>query len=69
MSALLGLNQCDSFAAACEQRVGPVTLTDTLRQRKERLEGELKSVNDALEAITANPEIEKILNLISKARY
>lgn len=49
--------------------VGPSTITQRLLQRKDRLERELLQVNEALAALTANPDVEKILNLIAKANY
>jgi chaperonin cofactor prefoldin len=37
-----------------------------LAGRKKKLELELQEVTEALDALTANPEVERILNLISK---
>lgn len=45
------------------------TVEQRLLQRKVQLETDLKEVNDALEALQANPEIMKVLGLISKVRY
>lgn len=44
------------------------TLTQSLELRKDRLERELASVTEALYALKANPDIEKVLNLIQKIR-
>ena len=46
------------------------TITEQLKQEKVVLEERLAKVNEALTALQANPEVEKILNLISKVnRY
>lgn len=40
---------------------------EILRQKKQKLEEELKQVNDALEVLEKMPELEKALHLISIA--
>lgn len=42
------------------------TVTQNLAGRKKKLEQELQEVTEALDALTANPEVERILNLVSK---
>lgn len=44
----------------------PRTLPERLRDEKAALEQRLSQVNEAIEALEKNPEIEKILHLISK---
>jgi len=44
--------------------------TEQLRQKKLRLEEELQEVNQAIAALDSNPELERVLHLVSKAmRY
>ena len=45
------------------------SIEDRLIQRKQRLESDLQDVNKALEALQANPEVLKIMCLISKVNY
>ena len=45
------------------------SIEDRLIQRKQRLEADLQDVNKALEALQANPEVLKIMCLISKVNY
>jgi hypothetical protein len=47
------------------RRIDPC-MTDSLIDKKQRLEGELAQVNEALEALKANPEIERVFNLVLK---
>ena len=42
------------------------TMKDKLLGKKQRHEAKLKEVDDALAALEANPEIERVLNLVSK---
>jgi hypothetical protein len=43
------------------------TINDHLRNKKNRLERELSEVNEAIMALDANPEIARVLSLVSKA--
>jgi hypothetical protein len=43
------------------------TINDRLQTKKLRLESELADVNSALDALNANPEIARVLTLVSKA--
>lgn len=43
---------------------GPI---DQLRMQKESLEGRLKQINAALEALEKNPEIANLLQLVGRA--
>ncbi len=45
------------------------TITENLTQRKQKLEEELNNVNNALDALKANPGIEEVMNLVVKASY
>jgi len=45
------------------------SIEDRLLQKKARLEQDLNDTNAALEALQANPEILKIMVLISKVNY
>jgi len=42
------------------------TINDRLQSKKLRLESELADVNSALDALNANPEIARVLTLVSK---
>lgn len=56
----------------CNTTVGMLkqaTIEERLINKKSRLEYELKEVNEALEALQANPAISKVLCLISKIGY
>jgi len=45
------------------------SIEERLINKKSRLEYELKEVTEALEALQANPEVLKVLCLISKIGY
>lgn len=45
------------------------TIEDRLLRRKNQLEADLTDVNAALEALQSNPEVLKIMCLISKVNY
>ena len=45
------------------------TIEERLLRKKLSLERDLKDVNAALEALQANPEILKVMCLITKVRY
>lgn len=56
----------------CDTPIGMIkqaTIEERLINKKSRLEYELKEVNEALEALQANPEITRVLCLISKIGY
>lgn len=56
-----------ALTAKCSPR--QLTVEERLIQQKTELESRLKDVNAALEALQANPEILKVLSLISKVHY
>ncbi len=58
--------QCQS---SLQGGIAMPTLEDRLNQRKFQLESSLKDINEALDAIKSNPDVLKILNLISKVNY
>jgi len=41
------------------------SLTVKLTRKKERLESELEKINEAIEIVTRNPEIQKVLDTVS----
>ncbi len=45
----------------------PMTPRDRLEAKKRQLEAELQNVNNALEALTAHPDIEKVFELVGLA--
>jgi len=46
------------------------TLTQILEDKRKRLADELQQCEDALGALKANPEIERVLNMVQRAaRY
>lgn len=56
-----------------EKCVGPSltnspSVLDNMKRRKLQLEEGLKDVNDCIQALEANPEITRVLELISKTR-
>ena len=46
-----------------------LTLTEQLESKKKNLEEHLDEVNKALAGLKKNPELEGLLNLISRVRY
>lgn len=42
-----------------------VTITNRLEREKKELEGRLKQVNEALDALNANPEVKLVIEKIS----
>lgn len=57
--------QCESP----KQAISPSPL-DTLKRTKIQLEAKLKDVDEAIAALEAHPEIEKVITLLGKAiRY
>ena len=64
-----GKNQMVSSGPALTDRCITPSIEDRLLQKKERLEQDLQDINAALEALQANPEILKIMVLISKVNY
>ena len=46
-----------------------ISIEERLINRKMSLESDLEDVNNALEALQKNPEILKVMCLISKVRY
>lgn len=54
----------------CEARTvgNSSSIQGNLERKKQRLEAELKDVNAALDALNANPEVAKLMELVVKAR-
>lgn len=48
-------------------RIKPRTRLERLKDAKRGLEQKLKEINDAIEALEANPEINRIMELVEKA--
>ena len=46
--------------------VGRVTLTQRLEGQKAELEARLSKINEALNALKANPELQKLFDIVSK---
>ena len=44
------------------------TVTERLEMKKAHLEAELETTNAALTALKANPEIERVMNLVQQAQ-
>lgn len=44
------------------------TLTEDLEMKKQSLEFELAEVNTALDALKANPEFQKLFDIVSRVR-
>jgi hypothetical protein len=64
---LLNSNQCVDVPSS--GRCIQPTIEERLLDRKERLTRDLADVNAALEGLKANPEILKVMCLISKVNY
>lgn len=50
----------------CETTLMPTSTTDRLTSERERLEQRLEAVNRAIEALEKNPEIQRVIDAISK---
>lgn len=59
----------ESKMPMCDSRMTQPTVEERLLRRKADLEAQLKDINSALEALQANPEILKVMCLISKVNY
>lgn len=62
LSSIIGAGQCEIAPKECYID----TLLGNLQRRKQRAEVELQQVNEALEALEKNPEVAKLLELISR---
>ncbi len=51
---------------ACIESKAP-SVTEGLEMKRDRLLSQLAEVQEALDALQANPEIERVLNLVNKA--
>jgi hypothetical protein len=63
------IDQWDNQIAKQSEVGGPRQMTprNRLEQKKRHLESELKHVNEALDALTAHPDIEKVFELVGLA--
>ncbi len=52
--------------AQCENTLKPMPLSHRLKSEKERLERRLSEVNDAIDALQANPAIADAIEKLSK---
>lgn len=60
------------FAQCAPETMGRITMPsveERLLRRKTDLEAQLEDINNALTALQSNPEVLKILCLISKVNY
>ena len=64
-----GNQPVETTGSLCDGRRIQPTIEERLLRRKHDLESNLKDVNEALEALQANPEVLKIMCLISKVNY
>jgi hypothetical protein len=55
---------CEAKSLVCESD----SIRSRLMRNKRRYEEQLKTVNDALEALDKNPELANLLELVNKAR-
>ena len=62
----VGNTQC---VPSLDSQINQPTIEQRLLQKKSRLEADLADINNALEALQANPEVLKIMCLISKVNY
>ena len=56
-----------SAGAEVSKELREPNVTDGLQFRRERLAQELATVDEAIAALKANPEIERVLNLVQRA--
>lgn len=61
------LNQLVECGPTQDRAPKRVSMTEGLESRKARLQDQLAEIDAALAALKANPEVEKVLNLVSKA--
>lgn len=59
-------NQGLVSAGQCETALMPTSTTDRLNSEKERLEQRLEAVKDAISAFERYPEIQNVIDAISK---
>jgi hypothetical protein len=48
------------------QRIGRLSIPEGLRRQRIELEERLTQVNEAIEALEKNPELERVLHLVSR---
>jgi hypothetical protein len=60
--------QAGQTQEAAAKSISQPTMTERLEMKKEHLEAELARANEALEALKANPEIERVMNLVIRAQ-
>lgn len=65
----IGIGMANTCSPATRDEIKMPTVVDRLTQRKFQLQSSLKDVTEALEALEANPEVMKIINLVSKVNY
>jgi hypothetical protein len=53
--------------ASCDKQVMPATIQHRLLSKKQSLERDLGCVNEAIDALNANPGVSKTLELLSRA--
>jgi len=58
--------QSDKIHSGSAKAIHRLSITEKLVHEKESLESRLIEVNQALEALAENPEIEKVLRLVSR---
>lgn len=62
-----GSEQC--YMPTAKQVVESPSILDNMKRQKSMFEERLNSVNECIEALEANPEITRVLELINKTRY
>ena len=60
-------NACCTTAPLATQQ--PPTLRENLSAQRTNLAAQLASVEEAIAALDANPDIERVLNLVQKANW
>ena len=69
MDALYIGEKCVPSSQVGPSRPYTPTLEERLLERKHHYEASLKEINEALAALQANPELLKIVNLVTKINY
>ena len=56
----------ESHSVKCESSCRSPSLMERLEDQKQDLEGRLARLNEALDALKSNPEVAKVIDLVSK---
>lgn len=66
IGGLAGAGQAQLEKVAADMAPRQVTILENLRDRRERLSNQLKELDEAIAALQENPEVERVLSLVSR---